>query len=97
MSKTGFSSFSIATLNVGGFKSRPEKIAKIYEEVKNFDVVIFQETHFSREDETYFFQQVFAGHFFILHSYAEKRFSGICMLFSQKLFNDKPQIELKSI
>ena len=86
--------FSIGTLNVGGFKSRPSKIISVFEFVKNLDVIIFQETHFSAINDFFFFEQVFRSNFFIFHSLAHEKFSGVCTLFNKKVFEEKFTTEL---
>lgn len=58
-STKGQSKLLIGTLNVGGFVSRPEKCASIFEHIKNLDIITLQETHFSKFEQTLFFQQVF--------------------------------------
>lgn len=75
--------FLIGSLNVGGLKSRSMKIAKILENVKNLTILVFQETHFSHENETIFFIQVFEPNFQIFHSFALSRCSGITILINR--------------
>jgi exonuclease III len=84
--------FSTFTLNVGGFKSRTAKVIDIYELVKNFNFVTLQETHFHNSRDSSFFDSVFETNFKIIHSFAEKRFAGICMLLNRKFSFGNDQI-----
>jgi exonuclease III len=84
--------FSVLTLNVGGFKSRPAKVIEVFETVKLYNFITIQETHFHNVNDSSFFNSIFEPHFDITHSYAEKRFSGICMLRNKNFSFDKHEI-----
>lgn len=79
----------MGSFNVGGLKSRSIKIAKILETVKNINITVLQETHFSNEKETKFFNQVFESHFQIFHSFAAQRCTGVTFLINRNFMMDK--------
>ena len=75
--------FILSSLNVGGFNSRPAKIAKVFEIVKNFNIFVLQETHFYKESDTLFFRQAFSQNFDIFLSLAQSRCTGVAVLINK--------------
>ncbi len=59
---------SVATLNVAGFRRDPLKIQQTLNEVKYFDIVCLQETHFQSLNECTIFNNIFGPTFKIFHS-----------------------------
>jgi hypothetical protein len=81
MADTG--AFTVLTLNVGGFVSRIGEVIKIFESVKFYHLITFQEPHFSNKRDSSFFDSIFEKNFTIFHSYAVNRYSGICILLNK--------------
>ena len=85
--KASDSKLNLGTLNVGGLKSRPAKIAKIFEVVKCLDIIFLQETHFYTQNDANFFNQVFETTFIIFHSFAALRCTGIVIMLNKNIFS----------
>ena len=62
---------------------------------KILDILVFQETHFINSFDTTFFEQVFGSNFFIFHSFGPEKFSGTCVFFNKKVFEENLNISFE--
>ncbi len=75
----------MATLNVAGIKSdNILKTQSIYNELKNFDIVCLQETHFKQEPDTVPFNNVFESTFRVFHSVVNENFKGVTVMINRR-------------
>ncbi len=74
----------VTTFNVAGFRQNKLKLQNVLNEIKNFDIVCLQETHFQKLNECMHFNNLFSSNFKMYHSVIEQNSRGMSILINHK-------------